>query len=85
MPGKKVRFAEFELDIDRFQLYRQGEPLRLEVGVLAEDARGVLEPLELAGLTFEENVLRLVQLVGDDFDHRRARRHRERDEGSGDE
>ena len=30
MPSKKVRFAEFELDIDRFQLYRQGEPVRLE-------------------------------------------------------
>jgi DNA-binding winged helix-turn-helix (wHTH) protein len=30
MPGKKVRFAEFELDIHRFQLYRQGEPVRLE-------------------------------------------------------
>ena len=29
MPGK-VRFAEFELDIDRFQLYRNGEPVRLE-------------------------------------------------------
>lgn len=30
MPGKRVRFAEFELDVDRFQLYRNGEPVRLE-------------------------------------------------------
>ena len=30
MPGKKVRFAEFELDVDRFQLYRNGKPVRLE-------------------------------------------------------
>jgi len=29
MPGK-VRFAEFELDVDRFQLYRNGNPVRLE-------------------------------------------------------
>jgi DNA-binding winged helix-turn-helix (wHTH) protein len=30
MPGTKVRFAEFELDVDRFQLYRNGKPVRLE-------------------------------------------------------
>jgi len=30
MPEKKVRFAEFELDFDRFQLYRSGLPVRLE-------------------------------------------------------
>jgi hypothetical protein len=26
MPEKKVRFAEFELDCGRFQLYRSGVP-----------------------------------------------------------
>lgn len=30
MPEKKVRFAEFELDFGRFQLYRGGSPVRLE-------------------------------------------------------
>ena len=30
MPEKKVRFAEFELDFGRFQLYRNGCPMRLE-------------------------------------------------------
>ena len=30
MPEKKVRFAEFELDFGRFQLYRNGQPVRLE-------------------------------------------------------
>jgi DNA-binding winged helix-turn-helix (wHTH) protein len=30
MPEKKVRFAEFELDFGRFQLYRAGQPVRLE-------------------------------------------------------
>ena len=30
MPDKKVRFAEFELDFCRFQLYRSGQPVRLE-------------------------------------------------------
>jgi DNA-binding winged helix-turn-helix (wHTH) protein len=30
MPEKKVRFAEFELDFGRFQLYRGGCPVRLE-------------------------------------------------------
>ena len=30
MPHKKLRFAEFELDVDRFQLYRDGDPVRLE-------------------------------------------------------
>lgn len=29
-PGKKVRFAEFELDFGRFQLYRGGIAVRLE-------------------------------------------------------
>jgi DNA-binding winged helix-turn-helix (wHTH) protein len=29
-PAKKVRFAEFELDFGRFQLYRNGLPVRLE-------------------------------------------------------
>ncbi len=30
MPGKKVQFAEFELDFGRFQLCRGGNPVRLE-------------------------------------------------------
>jgi DNA-binding winged helix-turn-helix (wHTH) protein len=30
MPGNTVRFAEFELDVDRFQLYRNGSPVRME-------------------------------------------------------
>jgi DNA-binding winged helix-turn-helix (wHTH) protein len=30
MPDKKVRFAEFELDFGRFQLYRSGTPIHLE-------------------------------------------------------
>ena len=30
MPGNKLRFAEFELDVDRFQLYRNGNPVRME-------------------------------------------------------
>jgi DNA-binding winged helix-turn-helix (wHTH) protein len=30
MPGKKVRFDEFELDFGRFQLYHRGQPVRLE-------------------------------------------------------
>ncbi len=30
MPEKKVRFAEFELDFGRFQLFRGGSPVRLE-------------------------------------------------------
>ena len=30
MPEKKVRFGQFELDFGRFQLFRAGEPLRLE-------------------------------------------------------
>ncbi len=30
MPGKRVRFAEFELDFGRFQLYRNGQLVRLE-------------------------------------------------------
>jgi DNA-binding winged helix-turn-helix (wHTH) protein len=30
MPGNKVRFAEFELDVDRFQLYRNGNLVRVE-------------------------------------------------------
>src|SRR4029077_7487562 len=29
-PEKKVRFAEFELDFGRFQLYRAGQPVKLE-------------------------------------------------------
>jgi len=30
MPGKNVRFGEFELDFGRFQLLRKGKPVRLE-------------------------------------------------------
>ena len=30
MPEKKVRFGEFELDFGRFQLFRSGQPVRLE-------------------------------------------------------
>lgn len=30
MPEKKVRFAQFELDFGRFQLYRNGSTVRLE-------------------------------------------------------
>ena len=30
MPEKKIRFSEFELDFGRFQLFRNGQPLRLE-------------------------------------------------------
>ncbi len=30
MPDKKIRFDDFELDYGRFQLYRQGSPVRLE-------------------------------------------------------
>jgi DNA-binding winged helix-turn-helix (wHTH) protein len=30
MPGKKVRFDKFELDFGRFQLSRDGQPVRLE-------------------------------------------------------
>jgi DNA-binding winged helix-turn-helix (wHTH) protein len=30
MPEKKVRFSEFELNLGRFQLYRNGQPVRLE-------------------------------------------------------
>ena len=30
MPDKKICFAEFELDFGRFQLYRSGQPVRLE-------------------------------------------------------
>jgi DNA-binding winged helix-turn-helix (wHTH) protein len=30
MPDKKVLFGEFELDFGHFQLYRNGEPVRLE-------------------------------------------------------
>jgi DNA-binding winged helix-turn-helix (wHTH) protein len=30
MPEKKLRFAEFELDFGRFQLCRNGSPVRLE-------------------------------------------------------
>jgi len=30
MPEKRVRFGEFELDFGHFQLYRKGEPVRLE-------------------------------------------------------
>src|SRR5215467_8338723 len=30
MPVKIVRFAEFELDFGRFQLFRAGDPVRLE-------------------------------------------------------
>jgi DNA-binding winged helix-turn-helix (wHTH) protein len=30
MPEKKVRFDDFELDFGRFQLYRGGQPVRLE-------------------------------------------------------
>jgi len=30
MPEKKVCFADFELDFSRFQLYRAGQPVRLE-------------------------------------------------------
>ncbi len=30
MPEKRVRFAEFEVDFGRFQLYRRGCPVRLE-------------------------------------------------------
>src|SRR5262249_16439352 len=30
MPVKIVRFAEFELDFGRFQLFRVGDPVRLE-------------------------------------------------------
>ncbi|MGB8013753.1 MAG: helix-turn-helix domain-containing protein [Terriglobales bacterium] len=30
MPDKKIRFDDFELDYARFQLYRAGNPVRLE-------------------------------------------------------
>src|ERR1700682_5663083 len=30
MPEKRVRFGEFELDFGRFQLFRSGQPVRLE-------------------------------------------------------
>jgi len=30
LPDKKVRFDDFELDYARFQLYRRGNPVRLE-------------------------------------------------------
>ncbi|MGO8985050.1 MAG: winged helix-turn-helix domain-containing protein [Terriglobales bacterium] len=30
MPDKKIRFDDFELDYARFQLYRNGVPIRLE-------------------------------------------------------
>lgn len=30
MPDKKIRFADFELDFGRFQLYRNGSTVRLE-------------------------------------------------------
>ena len=29
-PGRKIHFGQFELDFARFQLFRAGEPLRLE-------------------------------------------------------
>ena len=28
MPGLRLRFAEFELDCERYQLYRNGQPVR---------------------------------------------------------
>ena len=30
MPGLRLRFAEFELDCERYQLCRNGQPVRLE-------------------------------------------------------
>lgn len=30
MPDKRVRFDDFELDFSRFQLYKSGQPVRLE-------------------------------------------------------
>lgn len=30
LPEKKIRFADFELDYGRFQLFRSGSPVRLE-------------------------------------------------------
>jgi DNA-binding winged helix-turn-helix (wHTH) protein len=30
MPGKRLRFDQFELDFGRFQLCREGDPVRLE-------------------------------------------------------
>jgi DNA-binding winged helix-turn-helix (wHTH) protein len=62
MPGKKVRFAEFELDIDRFQLYRQGEPVRLEglplqlLIFLAEHSCQVVTRDEIAEALWGKNV-----------------------------
>jgi DNA-binding winged helix-turn-helix (wHTH) protein len=62
MPGKKVRFAEFELDIDRFQLYRLGEPVRLEglplqlLIFLAEHSCQVVTRDEIAEALWGKNV-----------------------------
>ena len=62
MPSKKVRFAEFELDIDRFQLYRQGEPVHLEglplqlLIFLAEHSCQVVTRDEIAEALWGKNV-----------------------------
>ena len=62
MPGKKVHFAEFELDIDRFQLYRQGEPVHLEglplqlLIFLAEHSCQVVTRDEIAEALWGKNV-----------------------------
>lgn len=62
MPGKRVRFAEFELDIERFQLSRHGEPVRLEglplhlLIFLAEHSCQVVTRDEIAEALWGKNV-----------------------------
>jgi DNA-binding winged helix-turn-helix (wHTH) protein len=62
MPDKKVRFAEFELDFDRFQLYRAGKPVRLEglplqlLMFLVENQRSLVTREQIAEVLWGKDV-----------------------------
>jgi DNA-binding winged helix-turn-helix (wHTH) protein len=62
MPGKRVRFADFELDFGRFQLCRGGNPVRLEglplqlLMYLVEHHRQLVTREEIAGALWGKDV-----------------------------
>src|ERR1700692_4917502 len=62
MPHKRVRFAEFELDFGRFELLRNGQPVRLEglplrlLMLLIENHRLLVTREQIAGELWGEGV-----------------------------
>ena len=62
MQGKRIRFAEFELDFGRFQLLRNGKPVRLEglplqlLMFLVENERQLVTRVQIADVLWGKDV-----------------------------